>query len=239
MVREGNRSEAARLVEEGRTVVGEHATFDVLRALDVLAGGQTREAAEILTAAARAYPEAAQPLYHLAFVRLEQGRPEAAAEAFRESLERSPGSARTHAELARVETARGRWAEAASHLRQAVGLDPRRVEYLNDYAWLLATGPPEVRKRAESLNWARRASRLAGGTDPRVLDTLAAALAVNGRFDEAVAAAQGALRHLPADAAERNLYRQRLESYREKRPWTTDPGTQAPIPTTGAGPSRR
>lgn len=55
---------------------------------------------------------------------------------------------------------------------------------------LLAMAPaPELREPHRALELARRALDVTGGGNPAVLDTLAAALAVNGSYQEAVRAA--------------------------------------------------
>jgi Flp pilus assembly protein TadD len=50
-----------------------------------------------------------------------------------------------------------------------------------------------LRKGAEAVTLAKRAVQLSGGQEPLILDTLAAAYAEAGRFDQAVTTAQQAL----------------------------------------------
>ncbi len=61
-------------------------------------------------------------------------------------------------------------------------------------AWVLATCPDAtIRNGAESLQLAERAMTLSRTADPEALDTMAAAQAEMGRFDEAAKTAEQAM----------------------------------------------
>ncbi len=86
-------------------------------------------------------------------------------------------------------------------------------------AWLLATSPDErLRDGPRAVELARRVNELSGGQVPQILDTLAAALAETGRFEEAEPLAEQAATRAEqqgqVDLAEQararaSLYRQR------------------------------
>jgi Flp pilus assembly protein TadD len=85
-------------------------------------------------------------------------------------------------------------AEALAVFRQAAEIAPGNPRFLNDLAWLLATGPvAALRDGPRALELARQASELTGGKNPFFLHTLAAAWAETGRFDEAARCAQAAV----------------------------------------------
>ncbi len=88
-------------------------------------------------------------------------------------------------------------------------------------AWLLATDPdPAVRHAADALALAQRI--VAGRPDdPSSHHTLAAALAENGRFPEAVDALTRAiaLARAAGQTSTATLFEQRLATYRAGRPW--------------------
>ena len=70
---------------------------------------------------------------------------------------------------------------------------PAAPRALVELAWLLATAPEgELRDVGQAIALAERARSLYGSTHPVVLDTLAAAYAADGRFDEAIALAREA-----------------------------------------------
>jgi predicted DNA-binding WGR domain protein len=87
----------------------------------------------------------------------------------------------------------GKYALARADYEQAVRLDGDGFS-LNNLAWILATAPaPEMRDAARALELALRACKGARWKDPSYLDTLAAAYANNGQFEEAIASLEKAL----------------------------------------------
>lgn len=75
--------------------------------------------------------------------------------------------------------------------RQTLSFDPDNGDAANNLAWVLATSADaDLRNGREAVALARRAARLAGGENPGVLRTLAAALAEDNQFTEAIATAE-------------------------------------------------
>jgi eukaryotic-like serine/threonine-protein kinase len=77
------------------------------------------------------------------------------------------------------------YAEALAALRNAVQTDPSDLDAHNNLAWLLSTGPKELRDPAAALPLARRAVERAPDPSP-YLNTLGVALYRNGQFKEAI-----------------------------------------------------
>ena len=89
----------------------------------------------------------------------------------------------------------GKAIEAVSYYRRALDQRQDWPEVLNYLAWILATSEDAVaRDTSEALRLAERACELTNHKNPIFLDTLAAALAANGRFDAAVKNATKALK---------------------------------------------
>lgn len=89
---------------------------------------------------------------------------------------------------------RGQRALAAQAFARAVEAAPENPFSLNRLGWLLATSPEDgVRDGARAVALAERAAAITSRQDLMSLDTLSAAYAETGRFDEAVAAAREAL----------------------------------------------
>jgi tetratricopeptide (TPR) repeat protein len=88
---------------------------------------------------------------------------------------------------------RGAVAMALFYLRRAISRIPDNAAVLNRTAWLLATAPPEWRNPAEAVSLAERAVRITGGQDIAPLETLGVAYGVQGRYAEAINAAERAL----------------------------------------------
>ncbi len=114
--------------------------------------------------------------------------------------------------------------EAIEQLEQALRIKPDYLQALNNLAWLLATRPPtESGNAVRAVALAERACKLIKrDTDYRAvpcLDTLAAAYAAAGRFDDAVGTAQKAIQ-LADSTAQTQLVSQlemQLDLYRASR----------------------
>jgi protein O-mannosyl-transferase len=111
---------------------------------------------------------------------------------------------------------------ATGQLREANFLRPDWVDALRSLAWLLATSPePKVRNGAQAIIVAERANQLTGYENGIALDTLAAAYAEAGRFDNAVATESRAI-ELARAASKSDLaehFAARLALYRENKPF--------------------
>lgn len=71
--------------------------------------------------------------------------------------------------------------------RAAVRLDPNDTDKMNQLAWVLATCPNVgIGDGKQAVELARKALALSKDEDPDLLDTLAASLAEDGRFEEAI-----------------------------------------------------
>ena len=89
----------------------------------------------------------------------------------------------------------GEFRQAIVQFRGVLKLQPGHLPTLNRLAWLLATAPdPKLREPVEAERLARQIIASLEGVMPEPLDTLAAALAANGKFPEAIATAQRALK---------------------------------------------
>ncbi len=90
---------------------------------------------------------------------------------------------------------RQRYHEARLILEKGLRLAPNHPGLQNNLAWLYATAPPPLRHPQRALELALQAA--AQHPDPSVLDTLAEAYYVNGRYEEALAAIRQAIRQKP------------------------------------------
>ena len=110
---------------------------------------------------------------------------------------------------------------AVAFYRRALALDPHCRSAGNNLAWILSTAADAgLRNGPEAVQLAAEVVRGDGGSNPLSLDTLAAAYARAGRWDDAVATASRAVR-----SAENNgtrgveAIRARLERYRAGQPY--------------------
>jgi tetratricopeptide (TPR) repeat protein len=121
-----------------------------------------------------------------------------------------------------VLTRLSRAAEAIVHNDVALALRPDWPEALNNQAWLLATiDDDRLRDPQRALELAERAKALSDYKMPMVLDTLAAAQAAAGQFEEAQQTAEQAVQWA-AEAEQSQMAQeieQRLTEYRAGRPY--------------------
>lgn len=114
---------------------------------------------------------------------------------FQRAAEVSPYSALAWNNLGSAQLERGQVEVAIESFRRAWEIRPM-APLANNLAWLLATHvDANYRSEADAVRLAEMANQMTGGTDPTVLDTLAAAYASAGRFDDAVMTADLAIEH--------------------------------------------
>jgi tetratricopeptide (TPR) repeat protein len=139
--------------------------------------------------------------YNLATAETNLGDYDAAIADFRNTISLAPQDSAASALIADLATAMGNRLSGAGRLREAqalyegaLRLVPNRVELLNNLAWLLAVRPEaDSADHARSVELANQALSLLGSDQPAILDTLAAALASVGKFDDALETEQRAL----------------------------------------------
>jgi tetratricopeptide (TPR) repeat protein len=171
---------------------------------------------------------------HLTRVLLERGWTDDAIREAQAGLAATPGSKpspRLETLLASAHARRGeelqgdrRDADAIAAYRAALQLQPDAIVAKNNLAWLLAaSSDATLREPAEALRLAEAAAEATQRGDASVLDTLAVALAANGRFDEAVATLDAALARIPAaEAARAKGMRTRREAFARRDPFSEE-----------------
>src|ERR1035437_2144862 len=199
---------------------------NLVRALEnlgvaLLRKGSLDEAMPHLRRAAELDPQDAASQYNLGLALLRKSSFDEAIPRFQRALALDPRDAQTHNDLAVALAQKRRFEEAVAHFREAIGIDPQFAQAQSNLAWLLATSPETtVRNGAEALKLAAKAVDLSHGTDPSMLDALAAAYAETGRFREAVETARRALELTPQPLAAALKMRialyERNEPFREK-----------------------
>ncbi len=180
-------------------------------------------------------PRDASALFGAAQVTAASGRLEEAVEGYRSLLEHDPDhAAGRHAlGLALLQSGPATAAEGAEQLRRAYVEDERLLARGNDLAWTLATDRDAARRDGQlALVIALELNAVAGGAEPALLETLAAAYAETGDFESAVRTVESALEILggsgrqqaaPADRERLvELLNRRLEQYRQGVPIRSD-----------------
>jgi len=123
--------------------------------------------------------------------------------------------------------AQGNYAKAIRNFRKAIEADTNFHPAHNNLAWILATCPDgSLRDGKTAVGHATKACELTGFQDAGYLDTLAAAHAEAGEFDEAVKRAKEAFQL--ADEKEKAALIERLKLYESKKPYHRNNQTVAP-----------
>ena len=116
----------------------------------------------------------------------------------------------------------GRYAEAMADYARTIDLDPEYGHAYRNGAWLLATCPKkEFRDPENAVLGARQALEIGYGDRHVALDTLAAALASAGEFDQAVETLNNAIEEAPEEL--KFTYLNRLQMYQDRLPYRTEP----------------
>jgi Flp pilus assembly protein TadD len=147
---------------------------------------------------------------------LKQGKYSEAVACFNELINHKEVTAGVYENLGTAYTQLGRYEPAIQNWNKAIQLDPNNTNILNNLAWLLATSENiSLRNADKAIELARRACELTGYKEAYQLDTLAAAYAASGRFDEAVTTAQQAVNAAKGSGKEEMVseIQNRLELY--------------------------
>jgi Flp pilus assembly protein TadD len=132
--------------------------------------------------------------YGLAMALARERKTDAAISHFQEVLSIQPDNLQASNYLGALFAGQGNLSSAIAAWRQTLSFDPDNADAANNLAWALATASDAAfRNGKEALDLANRAVQFAG-ENPSVLRTLAAALAENNRFAEAVETAERAER---------------------------------------------
>jgi serine/threonine-protein kinase len=117
---------------------------------------------------------------------------------------------------------RHRYAKAIQDHLDALKRDPKCANTFNQLGWIWATAPdPDVRNGSRAKECATRACELSEWQEAGYLDTLAAACAELGEFDDAVKWMEKAMALVTPDAEED--YRSRLTLYQQGKPARVTP----------------
>jgi len=137
-----------------------------------------------------------------------------------------PGDAHARFALGSACLANNRLEQAAASFREALRLAPDIPQCMNALAWIYATGAKaKIRNGAEAVRLAEKACKITKRQNTEMLDTLAAAYAETGRFDEAIKTTEEirVLALSTHDTAMADTARQRMELYQNGKPYHEPP----------------
>jgi tetratricopeptide (TPR) repeat protein len=159
---------------------------------------------------------------NLGLALVSQGRQAEAEAQFEKCLFLQPDNAPAHGNLGDLFLKEGRAEEAITHYQAALAAQPGNPALLNDLAWIrAANAQARFRDGPEAVRLAERACQITDHRVPIILNTLAAAYAEAGRFDDAVAAEEKA-RQLALDMGHKEAADQVLATiqlYKSRQPY--------------------
>src|SRR5213595_127466 len=145
--------------------------------------------------AAKLRPDYGDAYFNLGSVLFQQGRIGEAIAQWQKALPTLPNDSGFHTVLGNAFLKSGLQKDAIAEYEHAARISPQDSLARSNLAWLLATSSDaSIRDGNRAVELAEQAVQLSGGKDPTYLRTLAAACAESGRFAQAVAAAEQAVR---------------------------------------------
>ncbi len=192
----------------------------LLRELD-----RNEDARAALQRALELDPEHAPAHYQLGLLAYTEDDPAGARRACTEALRLAPGFFPARRALFAVLKDEKDFDAAEKCLREGLEYQSASADLNNTLAWLLATSPDASRRKpTEAVTLAEKACKLSNYGEPTMLDTLAAAYAAAGRFEDAAGWAAEAARltrdHGHDEDAEKYLARRDL--YEARRPYVDE-----------------
>ncbi len=139
--------------------------------------------------------------------------------ALRKAIELDPRSYRAQYQLGSALYLQKRYAEAVQAHGEALKVEATFHPACNELAWILATCPEDkLRDGKRAIEFATRACKLTNWKVVLYLNTLAAAYAEAGQFDEAIRFQKKVLADPALDDKLAPQAKRRLELYQHKKP---------------------
>jgi tetratricopeptide (TPR) repeat protein len=187
--------------------------------------GQLQEAVEQYQFALQISPSFGQAHYNLGVKLAQLNHPDEAMDHLRQAIRLTPSFPDSYIQLAKLLGQQDRFRDAIAMLKSGLTMNSHNPVIGNEYAWLLATCPvTELHDAPQAIAIGEALAKATSRRDPHYLDTLAAAYADAGRFDEAVPVAREALSLAQSnnDATLATQLAARLALYEKGQPFRPD-----------------
>jgi tetratricopeptide (TPR) repeat protein len=182
-------------------------------------GGLNKAIADY-TKAIEIYPDYAKAYYNRGLAWMKKGDDNKAIADFTKVIELNPKYAFAYYNRGKTWREKGDYGKAVADYTTAIEINPNLSEIYNDLAWLMATCPEgQYRDGTRAVELAEKAVALIDAAS--ILDTLAAAYAEAGRFQDAITTQEKAITKLKQEGGTQYLpeCEERLSSYKAGKPW--------------------
>ncbi len=188
LARNGRLRESLIHFRDAARLEPENASIHNIYAVMLGAAGRTDEAMQEFQIALRLAPGSAATHVNLANLLAKQHARDEAMAHYSEALRLNPAFVEAHYYIASLLLEEGRAEDAAAHDIAALQTNADYVPAMVSLSWIYATGTGKAASEhsAEAVRLAERACQISGRKQSGPLDTLAAAYANAGRFEEAV-----------------------------------------------------
>ena len=200
------------------------AYFD--RASNYREEGRLDEAMADLNSVTELNPGAAGAYINRGSIHFQKGEMEEAIKEYTKAIKVDPNSVDAYTSRARAHVHKKEYAEAVNDLKKVAALNPKEpAGALNSLAWFYATCPEaRVRDGSKAVAAATKACELTHWKEWGHIDTLAAAYAEAGKFQEAVKYQKQALEMVSKNQSDLvEGARKRLSLYQQHRPYREEP----------------
>lgn len=188
LARKGRQQESLIHLGDAARLEPENARVHNIYAVMLGAAGRTDEAMQEFQTALRLAPDSAATHANLANLLAKQHARDEAIAQYSEALRLNSAFVEAHYNIASLLREEGRTEDAIAHYMAALQIKADYVPAMVSLAWIYATtsGKAASQHAGEAVRLAEQACRISGCKDSGLLDTLAAAYANAGRFQEAV-----------------------------------------------------
>ena len=225
LVGAGKRTEAMEHYQRAAALEPNNARYQNNFATALLRAGDLAAALQHYRAAIAADPNFFEPYSNLGALFFFRRQYNDAAQQYIQAMQLNPTNAAIRFNAARTFLKLGDSANALAQFTEAERLRPDWAEPLNARAWVLATSVDDkTRNGAEAVKLAEKTADLTSHQQPAALNTLAAAYAEVGRFDDAINTANQAL-ELATHSNQTNLtvkIQHALSLYETRAPFRED-----------------
>ena len=170
----------------------------------------------------RINPKNTETMNNAGVVLARMGKWDEAIDHYQRAVQFFPNLPKFHSNLGDVLLKKGKVKEAVEAFYKELEISPKDPWVANRLAWIKATSQAkDMRNAGEAVRLGEMACQLSDNKEATILDTLAAAYAEAGRFQEAVKTAEKAL-ELARSSGQKDLVKEiesRIELYRERKPF--------------------